>query len=305
MNRNFIFILFFYPILIFAQYKADNEMLDLKLDTVSITHSGFTVEDFIRMTKTDTSFYRAFKNLRVYPHKAQSNIIAYQKKGKEKGEMNRVSQLKIYRKKSFIEIISEKTNGKFYNKKGEHIYYTAAMFDKVFFPKDSFDLNNVVGQAYRQKQPVEKTREEKHYEQLKTFIFSPGTGVEGVPIIGKNLDVFDGKTRKFYDFTISKVSFKDSVPCYLFSVQKKKTVKDSKITIEYIHTYYDRRTMNIIARNYRIIDNTVLFSFDITIKIELDKIKNEYVPLLIQYQGEWDIPLKLPERMYFKKTMQY
>ena len=176
---------------------------------------------------------------------------------------------------------------------------------KFFFPKDSFELKNIVGKAYEQKQPVAKTREEKHYEQLKTFIFSPGTGVEGVPIIGRNLDVFDGKTRKFYDFTISKVSFKDTVPCYLFSVQKKKSVKDSKITIEYIHTYYDRRTMNIIARNYRIIDNTVLFSFDITIKIELDKIKNEYVPLLIQYQGEWDIPLKLPERMYFKKTMQY
>ena len=62
----FIFILLFYPILIFAQYKADNDILDVKLDTVSITHSGFTVEDFIRMTKTDTSFYRAFKNLRIF-----------------------------------------------------------------------------------------------------------------------------------------------------------------------------------------------------------------------------------------------
>ena len=111
--RYTIFSLLLFPLFIFAQYKADNDILDLKLDTVSITHGGFTVEDFIRMTKTDTSFYRAFKNLRVFPHTAQSYVAAYQKKGKEKGEMNRISQLKIYRNKSFIQIVSEKTNGKF------------------------------------------------------------------------------------------------------------------------------------------------------------------------------------------------
>lgn len=298
-------VLFIFPFVLKSQVLINEELLDVKLDTLSITSSGFTVDDFIRMTKTDTSFYRAFKNLRVFPHIANSKVVAYQKKGKEKGELKRVSELKIENNKSYIHIKSEKTNGKFYNKKGEHIYYTAEMFDKVFFPKDSFTLNNIVGKAYSQKTPSSKSKEEKHYEQLKTFIFSPGTGVDGVPIIGKNLNVFDGKTNKYYDFTISKVNFKDSVPCYLFSVQKKKNIKDSKITIEYIHTYYDRRTMNIIARNYRIVDNTVLFSFDITIKIELDKLKDEYVPLLIEYDGEWDIPLKSPEKMYFKKSIHY
>lgn len=288
-------------LILFDNVKAQLYPILNELDTVSVSmKTGFDAEDFIRMTKNDTSFLRAFKNLKYYAHSESSKVRVLEKDGGDKASMDRLSKLARWDNQAVTVITKETTEGKYYKRNGEHKYYTAQMLDKVFFSLDTFTVDNRVGEAYQQQKPSERSREAKHYEQLKSFMFSPGTGVDGVPFIGNKLDIFDGKMKDKYNFKIEKVDYKNSIPCYLFKVELKEETKENEVSIIYIHTYYDRRTMNIIARDYRLKDWTLLFNFDITINIELNYIKGEYLPSLIRYNGDWSVPLKSAERIFFE-----
>ena len=272
-----------------------------QLEAIAITQKkGFDAEDFIRMTKTDTSFYRAFKNLRMFPHSSDNQVQVFDKKWEEKAKLNRLAKHYSNGELGWIETVKETTDGRVYRKNGEHKYFTAEMYDKVFFPKGKFDVNNTVGEPYSQENMKGLSKKEQYYEKLKTFMFSPGTGVEGVPLIGKKLDIFSDKMRPFYDFKVEKTFFKDTVPCYKFSCIKKESISESKVVITKLITYYDRRTMNVIARTYALKDQTAMFSFDIKMFIELDFKFNEYLPKKIKYNGEWDVVFKKGERIKFE-----
>jgi len=276
-----------------------------EIDTVSVRIKGFTAEDFIKSTKKDTSFYRAFKNLKIYQHQQYAKVLVLSKK-KEDGE--NIEKASMWRKtthhnknnRAWITVDSETTKGKFYKKNGEHRFFTGEMFDKVIFYRDTVFASNTVSAPYVQKKPNDRSKKEKYYEQLKTFMFSPGTGVKGVPFIDQKLNIYSEKMRPYYNFTLKKVNYQDSIPCYLFESRKKNDVKESKVVIQYLQTYYDRRTMNIIARKYRIKDRTILFDFDIIMAVHLIKIKKEYFPSSIKYLGNWDVPFKKRERLRFE-----
>lgn len=274
------------------------------LDTLAIKNKAFTVEDFIDMTKKDTSFYKAFKNMRMINHKEYSKVVVHEKKEVEgekqiKASMKRTSLHTTKGKVANIEILKETTKGKYYKRKGKHRYFTGEMFDHVFFPPTPMEANNIVKGGYQQQEPEKKGRLNKYYEQLKTFMFSPGTGVEGVPLIGDKLNIFTKEMRPYYDFTLEKVNNKDGIACYKFVCKKKPEVKDSKVVILFIETFYDRRTMNILSRRYQIKDKTILFDFDIKMWVELQKIDKDYFPKEIRYLGNWDVPLKKRERLAF------
>ena len=171
------------------------------------------------------------------------------------------------------------------------------MFDNVFFPQGSYSTNNFVGDPYDQNKMKGLTTKEKYKEKLKTFIFSPGTGVKGVPIIGKKLNIFDDRMAQFYDFNLEKTFFRDTIPCYKFSCLKKSDISENKVVITKLVTFYDRRTMKIIARTYALKDKNAMFSFDIKMFIELKYQFNEYLPVKVKYNGEWDVTFKKAERI--------
>lgn len=291
-------ILLFISVNLFGQNSTDT--VEVEVENVKLKISGFTAEDFIRLTQKDTSFYRAFKNLRIFPHQEISNVFVYEKDGNEKATLIRKSKHVNQNNYAWIEILSEKTEGKYYDKKGIPRYFTGKMFDRVFFPKDTSFASNTISNPYEQKEPLDKSRMEKYYEQLKAFMFSPGKKVDGVPFIGYKLDIYGEEMRPNYDFTLDKVLYQDSIPCYLFSSKRKENVNQNKVVIQYLDTYYDRRTMQVICRKYYIRDRNLAFDFDIKMDIKLQLIKNEYFPSLIIYDGEWDVPFKKPERMRFE-----
>ncbi|MFT6715667.1 MAG: hypothetical protein ACJA0Q_000294 [Saprospiraceae bacterium] len=298
-------VLFFYFFMMLslscsAQLSGIQEM-----DTVSVRVKGFTAEDFIKATKKDTSFYRAFKNLKIYNHVQLSKVLVLSKKSNEENKIEKASlqrETTHHNKnnKAWVTLNKESVNGKYYKRNGDFRFFTSEMFDKIFYPKDTVFASNLVSSSYAQKKPGDRSKKEKYYEQLKTFMFSPGTGVDGVPIIGDKLDIFSEEMRPYYDFTLEKVTYQDSIPCYLFICSKKGTIKERKVVIQYLKTYYDRRTMNIIARKYRIKDKTILFDFDIRMAVHLQKIGNEYFPSIIKYVGNWDVPFKKRERLAFQ-----
>jgi len=289
-------------LLIWSPFISSQNIYDTAVvDTVSIQYKkGFDVNDFINMTKVDTSFYRAFKNLKMYPHTSSNTIEIYDKEWSEVGKINRHANHFSNGSTGWIRITSEKTNGKVYKKDGTHKYFTAEMYDKVFFKKGKFTVDNSVNKSYSQESMKGLSTKDKYYEKLKTFMFSPGTRVRGVPFIGKKLDIFSDKMSKYYDFKIEKTFFRDTIPCYKFSCKKKQDVSDKKVTITRLVTFYDRRTMNIIARTYALKDVTPLFSFDMKMFIELNYTFGEYLPVKIKYSGEWDVPFKKGEQIKFE-----
>lgn len=292
---SFFFLLFNLPII--SQNVYDTAVVD----TVAIKYrKEFNVDDFIKMTIKDTSFYRAFKNLKMFPHISHNEIEIFDKEWDEVGRLNRDAEHFSNGIVGWIEIIKENTNGKVYKKNGTHKYFTAEMYDKVFFEKGEFSVNNSVKESYSQEKMKGLSTKDKYYEKLKTFMFSPGTKIKGVPFIGKKLDIFSERMSKYYDFTIEKTFFKDTVPCYKFSCRKKEDVSDKKITITRLITFYDRRTMNIIARSYALKDITPMFSFDMSMFIQLNYNFGEYLPANIKYSGEWDVPFKKGERIKFE-----
>ena len=64
---------------VWSQSSISQNIYDTALvDTVSLKYKkGFDIQDFIKMTKADTSFYRAFKNLRMYPHISENKIETF------------------------------------------------------------------------------------------------------------------------------------------------------------------------------------------------------------------------------------
>ena len=298
-------IIFFILFTLISTYCVGQMSSMHQLDTVSMEIKGFTPDDFIAAAKKDTSFFRAFKNLRIYNHHQYSKVFVLSKKSTDESQIEKASMRRVTRhynenNLSWITLEDERTKGKYYKNNGDVRFLTSEMFDKIFFIKDTLFASNKVKSPYTQKDPNNRSKKEKYYEQLKTFMFSPGTGVKGVPLIGKKLDIFGEDMKPYYDFTLDKVNYQDSIPCYLFQCARKKEIKESKVVIQYIKTYYDRRTMNIIARKYRLKDRTILFDFDIKMAVHLKKIGKEYFPSIIKYLGNWDVPFKKRERLAFE-----
>ncbi len=283
-----------------AKTSAQDSLGIITMEPISMSIKGFTAKDFIKSTQKDTSFLRAFKNLRVIPHTQSSTVWVYKKDGEEKAKMSRETKHNNVNNQHWITTTKESTTGKYYSKKKEPRYFTSKMFNHVFHPRDTSFASNTETKPYVQQDPSEKGKIQKYYEQLKTFIFAPGAKVDGVPFIGNKLDIFGDKMKDKYDFTLKKVSWQDSIPCYLFAVTRKKGVKHSKVVIQTFNTYYDRRTMKIISRNYHITESTIAFSFDITLNIDLQLVDGEYFPSLISYQGDWDVPFKKREKLSFE-----
>lgn len=285
-------------------FKSNGQIITLdttKIEAVDVqVKKNFDKDDFIRMIRTDTSFYRAFKNLKMYPHSATHHVQVFNKNWQPIGNMTRKSKHFSNGSKGWMVIDDEVTDGKYYTKNGSHKYFTAEMYDKVFFREDTFNVENTVGVAYEQERLRGMSAKDKYYEKLKTFMFSPGTGVKGVPIIGKKLNIYDGKMMEFYDFNLEKTFFKDTIPVFKFSVVQKPSTDEKDIVIQQIITFYDRRTMQVLARSYVIKDKNVLMDFNIKMYVELKRDYNEYLPVLIKYNGEWDVPFKKPERIKFK-----
>jgi hypothetical protein len=82
-----------------------------------------------------------------------------------------------------------------------------------------------------------------------------------------------------------------------------KRVKDDATVIKTMHTWFDQRTMEVIAREYRIAHASLLLDFDISIQVDNTVVGGELVPTFIRYDGDWDIPFKKREIVRFQLRM--
>ena len=203
-----------------------------------------------------------------------------------------------------MEIISETTQGDFYNSNKEFNYYTAELYAGLFFTKGKIcgDNNIVKGTSFDAKG---KSGVAKHKEQLKMLFFNPGKKIPGIPFIGNKINVFDPEVAAYYDFMIDQVEY-GGKPCYLFTVKVREDLSGGerdKIVIDNMITWFDALTMEVVARNYSLSYDAGVYDFDVSMEVEMTKFGEYLVPKTLRYKGNWDVVFKKRERGVFTATL--
>lgn len=269
-----------------------------------IVRSDINVPAFIRRVKTDTGFYKSFRNLRILKFNAINDVRMLNKKGGVQASLN--SRTRQYAQKGcrFTEVLEEKHSGDFYDASGDYNYYTASMYAGIMFARDTVcnETNIVKGNIFDLKG---KRGLDKHKEQLKMLFFLPGVPVPGIPFIGNKLGVFEKNMQQLYDFRIDLVEYQGE-NCYLFEVKARSGLsasERSRIVIDEMKTWLAVSDMNILGKTYRMRYNAGVYDFDVNMEVELKRFAGLQVPTLIRYTGDWDVPFKTRERGVFTAVL--
>lgn len=269
-----------------------------------VVRSDLNVPRFLQQVKYDTSFYKAFKNLRVLSFTSLNDIRMLDKRGKVAATLNsRTRQLRQGACRT-MEVLQEAVSGDIRDSDGEWNYYTAELYAGLFFTNGKVcGESNVVSGTRR------KVREnkglEKHKEQLKMMFFNPGKKIPGIPFIGNKLDVFDPDVARLYDFNIDVEDYRE-VPCYKFAITRKEGLSSGerdKIVYDKIITWFDARNLTILGRVYDLSYNAGVYDFDVNMEVQMTNFNGMLVPQLIRYNGNWDVAFKKREKGIFTATL--
>jgi hypothetical protein len=290
----------FLPVAIFAQNKNDTIIeVDGKLITLSeiVINNKLNVPSFINRVKNDTTFYKAFRSLRIVGYTALNDIRMVDKKGDIKASLR--SKIKQTRKNNCrsMKMLEETTTGDIYDKNKNFNYYTGEMYAGLFFTKGTVcGENNIV--KGREFSTEGLSGMAKHKQQLKTLFFNPGKKISGLPFIGNKTAIFDESMADKYDMSIDMAEH-NKTSCYVFTVKAKK----SGVVIDEMTTWFNDKTYEIVARNYELSYAAGVFDFNVQMQVEMTKVGDLLVPALIRYVGNWKAITKKREKGIFTATL--
>jgi hypothetical protein len=269
-----------------------------------VVRNNLNVAAFIERVKNDTTFYKAFRNLKVLGYTSLNDIRILNKKDVLIASLNSRTRQHVQQGCRFTEVLEEKTSGDFYNKKHEFNYYTANMYAGLFFAVDTIcGETNIVKDAGFSTQG--KSGMEKHKEQLKMLFFNPGKKIPGIPFIGNKIALFEEDVANRYDFMIDMDAFKGEM-CYIFSCIPRADLSGNekdKIVVNEMTTWFNINTWEIVARKYDLSYSAGVYDFDVHMEVEMTKFGDYLVPKLLRYNGDWDVVLKKRERAVFTATL--
>jgi len=304
MRKLFTIVLLFLTTQSFAQ--EDTSVVTLSKETTLsevVIRSDLNVVDFLNRVKNDTTFYKAFRNLRILGFTSINDIKMLDKKGRvqaslySKTRQNRINGCRT------MDVLEEKVTGDMYDD-GELDYYTAELYANLFFTRGKIcDENNIVRGIERDVR--NKKGIEKHKEQLKMLFFNPGKKIPGIPFIGDKIDIFDPDVSRLYDFSIDMETMSGQ-ECYIFRIIPKQDLSSSQrnnIVFDNITTWFNAKTMEIVARNYDLSYSTPAYDFDVHMEVVITKFGDYLVPQLLRYKGNWDVAFKRRERGVFTATL--
>ncbi|MDP4261522.1 MAG: hypothetical protein Q8941_03215 [Bacteroidota bacterium] len=307
--KKLLLLLSCFPLIYFchAQEKdsLDNERLAnmISLSEV-VVRTDINVFKFIERVKNDTTFYKAFRNLRVLGFTSLNDIRILDKKGKEKAGLESKTRQNRSINCRTMDIVHEAPWGDFYDENKNYNYYTAELYAGLFFTKDSVcgETNIVKGITFDAKG---KSGLEKNKEQLKMLFFNPGKKIPGIPFIGNKINIFDPDVAEYYDFSIDEEDY-EGQPCYIFSIKARQDLGSSQkdnIVIDNMITWFNARTMEVMARNYDISYDAGVYDFSVHMEVKLKKFGEYLVPWLIRYNGDWKVIFKKREKGIFTATL--
>jgi len=297
------FILLFCCFVSSAQEKNDTLVkVDENYISLSeiVVNNKLDVPSFIKRIKEDTTFYKAFKNLRVLGYTAFNDIRMLDKKGQTiAGLTSETKQIRTANCRK-MEVLQQKTIGDILDKDGNFNYYTAQMYAGLFFTKDSVcgETNIVKGHEFS---TDNLSGIEKHKEQLKMLFFNPGKKINGLPFISNKTEIFDESMADKYDMSIDFREY-DQKPCYVFSIKVKEGMESSVVITE-MTTWFSEKDFEIVARNYSLDYDAGVYDFNVEMEVKMTKVDDLLVPKLLRYNGNWKVMFKKRERGVFTATL--
>lgn len=269
-----------------------------------VVRSNLNVPAFIQRVKDDTTFHKAFLNLKVLGYTALNDIRMLDKKGKVRASLVSKTRQEAEHACRWMDVLEEKSTGDIYDNKHQFNYYTAQLYSSIFFAYDTVcGESNVI--AHNKISTQGKSGIQKHKEQLKMLFFNPGKRIPGLPFIGNKIALFDEDVSALYDFTIDLQEFKGEM-CYVFQMLPIATltaVQKDKIVINDMTTFFDTKTWEIRGRNYDLSYRAGVYDFDVHIEVEMTKFGDLLVPKVMRYNGDWDVIFKKRERGIFTATL--
>ncbi|MFL5810074.1 MAG: hypothetical protein ACJ749_11175 [Flavisolibacter sp.] len=299
-------ILMLLPCLVSMAQDDSSSVITLSKETVLsevVIRNDLNVVNFLKRVKNDTSFYKAFRTLHILGFTSLNDIKMLDKKGSVGASL--FSKTRQERKNNCrtMEVLEEKSTGDMY-KNGHLNYYTAELYAGLFFTKGQVcNETNIVSGIERDVR--NQTGIEKHKEQLKMLFFNPGKKIPGIPFIGDKIDIFDPSVSKLYDFSIDMDEMSNQ-QCYVFKIASKTDLTASeknRIVFDNITTWFNAKTMEIVARNYDLSYDTPVYDFNVHMEVKMTRFESMLVPELLTYNGDWKVAFKKRERGVFTASL--
>ncbi len=286
-----------------AQQKKDTAVkVDGNYITLSeiVVNNKLDVNSFIERVKNDTTFYKAFKNLRLLGYTSLNDIRMLDEKGNTEASLySRTRQIRTANCRK-METLEQNATGDIFDSKGNFNYYTAQMYAGLFFTKDSVcGEDNIVKNHEFSTSGLSGM--EKHKEQLKMLFFNPGKKINGLPFISNKTAIFDGPMAAKYDMEIDMQDYQN-IPCYVFSI-KVKNGEQNGVVINEMTTWFKEKTFEIAARNYSLSYDAGVYDFKVDMEVQMTKVGDLLVPSLLRYNGNWKAIFKKRERGVFTATL--
>ena len=297
-------VLFFSSLVVSAQDSIVN--VEKKIITLKevVVHSNLDVPSFVRRVQFDTSFYKAFRNLKVLGYTSLNDIRMMDKDGQETAVLQSRTRQTVKDTCRSMDVLEEKITGDILDKNGNWNYYTVEMYAGLMFAKGIIcGENNIVKDA--EIEARNKTGIAKHKEQLKMLFFNPGRKIPGIPFIGNKLDLYDEDAHKLYDYTLDYDSYKGEY-AYIFSIKPKEDIgffRRGDIVVDEMTTIFDAKTMEVVSRTYSLSYKAGIYDFDVNMQVEMTHIGNLLVPETMRYKGNFSALTKKRERGEFTATL--
>lgn len=305
LRSSFVILLLLSALKSMAQIRDTSAFSQpVMIDEVIIRAGDFDAAEFINRIRQDTTFYKAFKTLRLVSFNADNNIKVLEKKG-SRVKASLISETKqIYRDRCrTMNVLEEKTTGDFYDRKGNYNYYTAELYASLFFTKGKVCNENNIVKGYTGYETKGKSTLEKSKTKLKQLMFNPGSKVSGVPFMGDKSAIFEPHIARMYDFSI-KAEEKNGVSCLMFEARPKPEYAD-KVVINLFKTWFRQSDYSIVARDYALSYKTGVYDFNVVMHVDLQQIGKHLLPTFISYSGNWYAMTKGRERVTFTTRFYY
>jgi len=271
--------------------------------TEAIVRNHFDYKEILQRIKEDTSFYKAFKTLRIIGYSSYNFIEMKDKNEAVVATLN--SKTKQTRKDNCrsMEVLEERTSGNLRNANGDYNYVTPSLYASLFFTKGTIcgETNIVTGK----KRVVQGTSMEKAKEQLKMLFFNPGKKIPGIPFIGNKLDLYDESAHELYDYKLDYVDYHGQL-AYVFDVQPKKDLgffQKDRVVVDQMITWFNPKTLEVLGRNYSLSYKAGVYDFNVQMEVEMTYFNGLLVPKILRYKGNWDVVFKKRERGLFTATL--
>lgn len=265
---------------------------------------GFGADDFIDIIQNDTTFYKAFKSLHLVTYSGIHDIKVLHKKKNEIIARYEAETKQIYRNGCRnMHVLEEKVTGDFFKRNGDYKYFTATLYDQLFFTKEERCGENNIVKGSLEDDLRGKNRIEKSKVQLKHLIFNPGKPIAGLPGIGKKVGIFEPDMVDEYDFNIELVQ-KHGEWCYEFTA-KPKEGHYKKLVIKSWKTWLRKSDFTILSRDYHLSYNVGVYDFDVKIYVDLKEHRGVLLPAYISYDGNWYFVSQGRERVKFEGKFYY